>query len=205
MGNFFLDNQDIQFLFHHIDLKALARIQEDRVANGEADYVPRDELDTVDDYRRILEIIGEVAADTIAPNAEDVDREGNTLNEDGSVTLHPRVRENLKRLAQADMMGFTLPRKYGGLNCPNLVYTMATEIVSRGDCSFMNLFGLQGIAETINAFANDADQGRSAPPLCPRRSDRRHGAHRAGRRQRPPGGSPPRLPGRERRLVPQAA
>jgi alkylation response protein AidB-like acyl-CoA dehydrogenase len=155
VGNFFLDNQDIQFLFHHIDLKALARIQEDGAANGEADYVPRDELDTVDDYRRILEIIGEVAADTIAPNAEDVDRDGNTLNEDGSVTLHPRVRENLKRLAQADMMGFTLPRKYGGLNCPNLVYTMATEIVSRADCSFMNLFGLQGIAETINAFAND--------------------------------------------------
>ena len=155
MGNFFLDNQDIQFLFHHIDLKALAGIHEDRAANGEADYVPRDELDTVDDYRRILEIIGEVAADTIAPNAEDVDRDGNTLNEDGSVTLHPRVRENLKRLAQADMMGFTLPRKYGGLNCPNLIYTMATEIVSRADCSFMNLFGLQGIADTINAFAND--------------------------------------------------
>ena len=52
-------------------------------------------------------------------------------------------------------MGFTLPRKYGGLNCPNLVYTMATEIVSRADASFMNMFGLQGIAETINAFASE--------------------------------------------------
>ena len=52
-------------------------------------------------------------------------------------------------------MGFTLPRKYGGLNCPILIYTMATEIVSRADASLMNMFGLQGIAETINAFAND--------------------------------------------------
>jgi len=65
------------------------------------------------------------------------------------------VRENLKKLAQADLMGFTLPRQYGGLNCPNLIYTMATEIVSRADASLMNLFGLQGIAETVNAFAND--------------------------------------------------
>ena len=163
MGNFFLDNADIQFLFGHVDLKELARIQEDRTANGAADYVPRDEEDVVDNYRRILEIVGQVAADTIAPNAEDVDREGNALNEDGTVTLHPRVRENLNRLGQADMLGFTLPRKYGGLNCPNLMYTMATEIVSRADCSFMNLFGLQGIAETINAFADDAIKDEVLP------------------------------------------
>ena len=163
MGNFFLDNPDIQFLFRHIDLKEVARIQEDRTANGAADCVPRDEEDVVDNYRRILEIVGQVAADTIAPNAEDVDREGNALNEDGTVTLHPRVRENLKRLGQADMLGFTLPRKYGGLNCPNLMYTMATEIVSRADCSFMNLFGLQGIAETINAFADDAIKDEVLP------------------------------------------
>ena len=52
-------------------------------------------------------------------------------------------------------MGFTLPRKYGGLNCPSLIYTMATEMISRADTSLMNLFGLQGIAETIYAFASD--------------------------------------------------
>ena len=109
----------------------------------------------MDNYRRVLEIVGEVAGDMIAPNAEQIDREGNTLNDDGTVTLHPLVQENLDRLTQADLMGFTLPRKYGGLNCPNLVYTMATEIVSRADASLMNMFGLQGIAETINAFAND--------------------------------------------------
>ncbi|MFW6170792.1 MAG: acyl-CoA dehydrogenase family protein, partial [Planctomycetota bacterium] len=108
----------------------------------------------VDNYRRTLEIVGAVSADTIAPNAEQVDREGNTLNDDGTVTLHPKVRENLMRMSQAQLMGFTLPRKYGGLNCPSLVYTMATDIVSRADASFMNMFGLQGIAETINAFAD---------------------------------------------------
>ena len=158
MANFFLDNEDIQFLFDHIDLAELARIQEDgfvHARNGECDYAPQDEADAVDNYRRILQIIGQVAAETIAPGAEQIDREGNTLNEDGTVTLHPLIQEDLQRLAQADLMGFTLPYKYGGLNCPNLVYTMATEIVSRADCSLMNLFGLQGIAETVYAFASD--------------------------------------------------
>ncbi len=154
MGNYFLDNQDIQFLFEYIDLNQIAQLQELHTENGDADYAPRDAEDAVDNYRRTLEIVGAVAADTIAPNAEQVDREGNTLNEDGTVTLHPKVRENLFRMSQADLMGFTLPRKYRGLNCPNLVYTMATEIVSRADASFMNMFGLQGIAETVNAFGN---------------------------------------------------
>jgi len=158
VANFFLDNQDILFLFDHIDLRELARIQEDgfvHARNGQCDYAPLDETDAVDNYRRILENIGQISAEMIAPNAETIDREGNTLNEDGTVTLHPLVQQNLKRLAQADMMGFTLPYRFGGLNCPNLIYTMATEIVSRADASLMNIFGLQGIAETINAFANE--------------------------------------------------
>ncbi len=163
MGNFFLDNEDIRFLFDHIDLREVASLQETHALNGDADYVPTDVDDAVDNYRRVLEIVGQVAAEVIAPHAEQVDREGNTLNEDGTVTLHPLVRENLRRMAQADLMGFTLPRKYGGLNCPNIIYTMATEIVSRADASFMNLFGLQGIAETINAFADDGIKDEVLP------------------------------------------
>ncbi len=159
MANFFLDNQDIQFLFGHLDLAELARVQEDDFADakgGKFVEAPRDAADAIDNYRRILEIAGQVAGEMIAPNAEQVDLEGNQLNEDGTVTLHPLVAHNLKRLSQADLMGFTLPRKYGGLNCHNLIYAMATEMISRADCSLMNLFGLQGIAETINAFASDA-------------------------------------------------
>ena len=166
MANFFLDNEDIQFLFDHVDLAELARIQEDDFAgngDGRPDYAPVDAPDAVDNYRRILTILGEVAGDMIAPNAEQIDEEGNTLNDDGTVTLHPLVQRNMDRLSQADMMGFTLPYKYGGINCPNLVYTMATEIVSRADTSLMNMFGLQGIAETINAFANDEIKDEMLP------------------------------------------
>ncbi len=165
MSNFFTDNDDLQFLFQHLDLAELAAVQERGFADAEAgvDYAPADAADAVDNYRRVLEIVGDVAGNTIAPRAEQVDAEGNTLNEDGTVTLHPLVQDNLRRLAQADLMGFTLPRKYGGLNCPNLVYTMAIEMVSRADASLMNIFGLQGIAETINAFADDAIKDEYLP------------------------------------------
>ena len=158
MANFFSDNQDIQFLFDHIDLGELAALLEDNFEGGElheSDYAPADREEAVDNYRRVLDIVGQIAGDVVAPSAEQIDREGNTLNEDGTVTLHPLVQENLLRLGQADMMGFTLPQKYGGLNCPCLIYTMANEIISRADASLMNIFGLQGIAETIYAFAND--------------------------------------------------
>ncbi len=156
MANFFTDNDDICFLFDHLNLQEIASIQEDNFANPPAaDYAPRDAADALDNYRRILKVVGQIAGDIVAPRAERVDHEGNQLNEDGTVTLGGGVRENLRALAQADLMGFTLPYRYGGLNCPNLVYTMANEIVSRADASLMNIFGLQGIAETINAFADE--------------------------------------------------
>ncbi|GHT26949.1 hypothetical protein FACS18942_05350 [Planctomycetales bacterium] len=120
MGNFFTDNNDIRFLFDYFDLNELAALQERETPNGDADYCPSVDTDgscaadAVDNYRRTLEIIGGIAADTLAVNAEQVDAEGNTLNSDGTVTLHPLVRKNLDVLTQADMMGFTVPRKYGG-------------------------------------------------------------------------------------------
>ena len=166
MANYFLDNEDIQFLFNHIDVAALANLQEDDFAHRGDDgsgFAPRDAADAVDNYRRVLEVVGEIAAEMVAPNAEQIDIEGNTLNDDGTVSLHPLVAQNLARLSQADVMGFTLPRKYGGLFCPNLIYTMANEIISRADTSLMNMFGLQGIAETINAFASDEIKDEMLP------------------------------------------
>ncbi len=166
MPNFFTDNDDMQFLFEHLDLTEVASVQEDgftRTDGPGREYAPLDAADAIDNYRRILTIVGDVAANQIAPRAEAVDRAGNTLNPDGTVTLGEGVRANLKALAQADLMGFTLPREYGGLYCPNLVYTMAIEIVSRADASLMNIFGLQGIAETINAFAGDELKAQYLP------------------------------------------
>jgi len=120
----------------------------------------------VDNYRRILTMLGELAAERIAPTAEETDRVGNTLEADGSVQRAPGIAEAIKLLGQADLMGFTLPYRYGGLNGPNLLYTMSNDIISRADASLMNIYGLQGIAETINAFASEEIKAEYLPDMA---------------------------------------
>ena len=167
MANFYTDNEDIRFLFGHVDLRRLAALmEEDFRFAGEFDFAPRDADDAVDNYGRILTCLGELCGEIIEPTAEDTDTAGNTLNEDGSVTRPPGIRNALRRLAQADLMGFTLPYRFGGINCPNLVYTMSNDIVSRADASLMNLYGLQGIAETIGAFASEEIKAEYLPPMA---------------------------------------
>ena len=167
MANFFLDNDDIGFLFEHLDLRRLATLVErDFRFHPEHDFAPEDAEDAVDNYRRILTSLGELAAEVIAPTAAETDRAGNVLNDDGSVSYAPGIADALRRLSQADLMGFTLPYRFGGLNCPLLVYTMANEVVSRADASLMNLFGLQGIAETINAFADEEIKRTVLPEMA---------------------------------------
>ncbi|HNS18843.1 MAG TPA: acyl-CoA dehydrogenase family protein [Sedimentisphaerales bacterium] len=164
MGNFYQDNDDIRFLFRHIDLAPLAETIEEgfRFAN-QFDYAPRDAEEAIRNYEMVLDSLGELCADFIAPRAESVDREGNTLNEDGSVTRPKGIAEDIEKLAQAEVMGFTLPHRFHGLNFPSLVYSMANEILSRADASLMNIFGLQGIAETINAFASEEIKQKYLP------------------------------------------
>jgi len=166
MANFFTDNEDVLFHFDFWDLKSMAALKENGFADGgKFPYAPADADDAVDNYRRALDVTGEIAADFIAPRAEEIDRQGNILH-DGRVTLNPLMVENLKRLSEADLMGFTLPRRFGGLNMPTLVYSIAIEMVSRADASLMNIFGLQGIAETINAFASEELKTAYLPRLA---------------------------------------
>lgn len=156
MGNFYKDNDDIQFLFRHLDLTKVAGLQEEQFKYAaQFDTAPADADEALTNYDMVLESVGQLSADFIAPRSEDVDREGNTLNKDGSVTYAKGISDALDALAKADVMGFTLPHRFGGLNFPNTIYSMAIEIVSRADASLMNIFGLQGIAETINFFADE--------------------------------------------------
>jgi 3-(methylthio)propanoyl-CoA dehydrogenase len=164
MPNFFTDNEDIVFNFNTLDLGALAKITEEGFKfSKDFDYAPENVDDAIDNYRRILTILGRLSAEFIAEQAESVDKEGNLLQEDGCVKYSQGITKDLEMLAKAQVMGFTLPYRFGGLNCPNLIYTMAIEIVSRADASLMNIFGLQGIAETINAFATEEIKAKYLP------------------------------------------
>lgn len=153
--NFFLDNPDLRFRFDSLDLARAVELREDGFKEaGEFAYAPADLADARDGYGRVLELAGEIAAEHVAPRAEDVDREGSQLIE-GDVCYPAPLAESLERLRQADLMGMTLPRRYGGLSLPVSIATMIIELISRADASLMNVFGLQDIGETINKFASE--------------------------------------------------
>ena len=155
MSNFFDDNPDLKATLRRLDLARIVRLREDDYRQA-ADfaYAPRDFEDALDSYERSLQIVGDIAGEFVAPRAEDVDRAGSELV-DGEVCYAPGIDQSLVRLKQADLMGITLPRKYGGLNFPVTVSVMIVEMVSRADPSLMNIFGLQDIAETVNKFADE--------------------------------------------------
>ncbi len=166
MGNFFTDNNDLLFYFKHGYFQPVAEFVEQGFTDKDKfDFAPCDADDAVDSYYRVLEELGDICANFIAPRSEEMDIEGNTY-ENGEVTYSKPMQECIERLSQADLMGFTIPRKYGGLNFPTLLYTMAIEIESRADASLMNIFGLQGIAETINEFACEEIKEQFLPRFC---------------------------------------
>jgi hypothetical protein len=166
VGNYFTHNEDILDFFEHMDISQLVELQERRYSQARLyDYAPENYADAIDSYRRILELIGDLAANFIEPRAADVDAEGARLV-DGKVHYARGMQEALDQLRKADLMGFTLPRKYGGLDFPVLIYTMAIEIVSRADASLMNIFGLQDIAETINSFGSEEIKAEYLPKFC---------------------------------------
>ncbi len=166
MPNFFADNENLQFYLNDPRLRRITELREKGYAeNKEYPFAPDNFEDARDNFHHVLSIVGEIAAETLAPVATDVDREGCSLK-NNEVSYAQGTQEALKRFAQADLCGIMLPRKYGGLNLPVMVYMMAIEIVSRADASFMTLFGLQAIAETINEFGSSELKEKYLPKLA---------------------------------------
>ncbi len=166
MPNLFTDNPDLQFHFEHLDLEEIvALVEEDYAQAQEYDHAPVDYADARANYRQVLQIVGDITGNLIAPLAAEVDAEGAHL-ENGRVRYAAGTRLALDQLSKAELMGMTLPRKYGGLNFPTSVYTMAVEMVSQADASLMNLFGLQDIGETVNKYGTDELKQEFLPQLA---------------------------------------
>ncbi|MEJ5265222.1 MAG: acyl-CoA dehydrogenase family protein [Bacteroidales bacterium] len=166
MGNFYTDNPDLKFQLQHPLMKRIVELKERNFTEKDKyDYAPQDFEDAMDSYDKVLEIVGEICADVVAPNAESVDHEGPKL-ENGRVKYASGTQVNLEALKQAGLMGMSLPRRFGGLNFPIVPYIMAADIVSRADASFVNIWGLQDCAETINEFATEEQKMRYLPRVC---------------------------------------
>ena len=128
-------------------------------------YAPQDHEDAMDNYDRVLEVVGEICGDIIAPNAEGVDREGATCR-DGHVHYASGTEQNLDALRKAGLMGMSMPRRYGGLNFPSVTFMLAADMVSRADASFENLWALQDCAETIYEFGSEEQKAHYIPRVC---------------------------------------
>lgn len=155
MANFFTDNPELKFHLTHPLMKKIISLKERDFTEKEAyDYAPQDHEDAIDNYEKVLEIVGEISGDLISPNAELVDAEGPSLV-DNEVIYAKGTAENYKALVEAGLIGMALPRKYNGLNFPITPYIIAGEIISRADAGFANIWGLQDCAETILEFGSE--------------------------------------------------
>ncbi len=163
MPNYFTENHDIQFHFNRLNLEEIIGMLEDNYEEAKRyNYAPINYEDAVENYRKVMEVVGDIAGNFISSRAADVDSEG-AQYKSGKVSYAKGTQENLEMLSKADLMGMILPRQYGGLNFPFTVYLMATEIISRADASLMNLFGLQDIGDMIAKYG-DEDQKREFVP-----------------------------------------
>jgi alkylation response protein AidB-like acyl-CoA dehydrogenase len=161
--NFFLDNSDLQFRLEQLELQDVIEIKEKGYQyHNEYPAAPRHYIDAKDNYRLLLEVLGEICAKVIAPRAAEADEEGAHF-ENGQVTYTAATQEGLMALKQADLMGAMLPWEYGGLNLPESVFQMMVEIVSRADAGLMTVFGLQEISAAINEYGTPEMKAQLLP------------------------------------------
>lgn len=154
MDNFFTDNIDLQFHLHKADLREIVEIKEKGYSYSQTyPTAPRHYEDAKDNYRLLLEVLGDICANVIAPRAADADEEG-AVFADGRVEYAAATQEAIRALKQAELMGAMLPWEYGGLNMPETIYQMMVELVSRAEGGLMTIFGLQEIASTIGEYGD---------------------------------------------------
>ena len=166
MANFYLDNPSLKHHLHHPLMERIVELKERGFADKDKyDYAPQDFEDAMDRYEKVLEIVGEICGDIIAPNAESVDHEGPSVA-NGRVTYAKGTQENLDAVRKAGLMGIAMPRRYDGLNFPIVPYIMAADMVSRADAGFENLWGLQDCAETLYEFGSEDQRQRYIPRVC---------------------------------------
>ncbi len=166
MANSYTDYPEIKFHMQHELMNRIVELKERGYEDKDKyDYAPQNFEDAMDSYDKTLEIVGDVTANVLAPNAEAVDEEGPHC-ENGRVRYAAKTYENLDATIKAGMNGMTMPRRYDGLNLPITVYTAANEIISAADAGFENIWSLQDCIETLYEFGDEDQRQRFIPRVC---------------------------------------
>lgn len=166
MANYYSDYPEIAFHLEHPLMRRIVELKERNYedAHSHAD-APVNYEDAIENYKRILDITGDVAANIIEPNSEAVDQEGPHL-ENGRMIYASKTYENLDATRKAGLWGVSMPRQYGGLNIPNTVFSMMSEVIAAADAGFQTVWSLQSCIDTLYEFGNDDQRARFIPRVC---------------------------------------
>ena len=167
MANFYTDHPEIKFNLESNSLMPrIVELKEKGYADKDAfDYAPEDFADAMDNYNRVLEVAGDITANTVFPNSEEVDAEGPHC-ENGRVRYASKTYENLEATRKAGLNGVTMPRRFGGLNFPITAYTAINEMIASADAGFENIWSLQDCIETLYEFGDEDQRSRFIPRVC---------------------------------------
>lgn len=166
MANYYTDHPEIEFHLDHPLMKRIVELKEKGYADKDqfAD-APVCYEDAIENYKRVLDITGDVAANIIEPNSESVDLEGPHLV-DGRMVYASKTVENIDATCKAGLWGVSMPRKYGGLNLPNVVFSMLSEVISAADAGFQNIWSLQSCIDTLYEFGSEEQRQKYTPRVC---------------------------------------
>lgn len=166
MANYYTEHPEIEFHLNHPLMKRIVDLKERNYADKDKfEEAPVNYEDAIENYKRILDITGEVAGDTLAPNSEAVDLEGPHLI-DNRMHYASKTIENFEATRKAGLWGVSMPRRYGGLNLPNVVFSMMSEMISAGDGGFQNLWSLQSCIDTLYEFGSEEQRQKYIPRIC---------------------------------------
>ena len=166
MANYYSDHPEIEFHLNHPLMKRVVDLKERNYAEKDQfEDAPVNYEDAIENYKRLLDITGDVAANIIEPNSEDVDLEGPHL-ENGRMIYASKTFENLDATRKAGLCGLSMPRRYGGLNLPNAIFSMASEIIAAADAGFQNIWSLQSCIDTLYEFGSEEQRQKYIPRIC---------------------------------------
>ena len=166
MANYYTDHPEIEFNLNHPLMKRVVDLKERNYAEKDQfEDAPVNYEDAIENYKRLLDITGDVAANIIEPNSEDVDLEGPHL-ENGRMIYASKTFENLDATRKAGLWGLSMPRRYGGLNLPNAIFSMASEIIAAADAGFQNIWSLQSCIDTLYEFGSEEQRQKYIPRIC---------------------------------------
>ncbi|KXZ24545.1 acyl-CoA dehydrogenase [Leptospira santarosai] len=163
ISNYFQDNEDLKLVFDElIDWEKIVQAYEHKfedaeeyktTGNEKLAYAPSNVEEAKEYYKSVLESLGEIMGEFVAPRSKEMDRIG-LKYESGKVTFPKAQEECYNTLRDAGLMPISISRKYGGMGLPATVQSFMMEIAARADAAFCLAYGNINIVEIMERYAS---------------------------------------------------